>query len=144
PAAHARCDRRHHGHHGPDRPPGPDAPPARRVSAASAVVAHGVRKTYGEFPAVDGVDVEVPSGVCFGFLGPNGAGKTTLMKMIYGLARVDGGSLTVLGLDVTRERRALKARIGIVPQDDNLDREFTVRQNLVVQGGYFGLRRDAA
>jgi lipooligosaccharide transport system ATP-binding protein len=108
---------------------------------SSAVVAHEVRKTYASFTAVDGVDVEVPRGVCFGFLGPNGAGKTTLMKMIYGLARVDGGTLTVLGLDVTSERRELKARIGIVPQDDNLDREFTVRQNLVVHGGYFGLRR---
>jgi lipooligosaccharide transport system ATP-binding protein len=62
------------------------------------------------------------------------------MKMVYGLARVDGGTLTVLGRDVVRERRAVKDRIGVVPQDDNLDREFTVRQNLVVQGGYFGLR----
>jgi lipooligosaccharide transport system ATP-binding protein len=109
-----------------------------------AVRAEAVRKAYGTFTAVDGVDVEVPRGVCFGFLGPNGAGKTTLMKMVYGLARVDGGRLEILGLDATRDRRAIKQRIGVVPQDDNLDREFTVRRNLVVQADYYGVRGDAA
>ncbi|HKH22270.1 MAG TPA: ATP-binding cassette domain-containing protein, partial [Solirubrobacterales bacterium] len=87
----------------------------------AAVVASGLMKSYGERLAVDGIDFEVEPGVCFGFLGPNGAGKTTTMKMIYGLATVDGGELTVLGLDAARERREIKSRIGVVPQETNLD-----------------------
>ncbi|HKF81249.1 MAG TPA: ABC transporter ATP-binding protein [Thermoleophilaceae bacterium] len=108
----------------------------------SAVSAHGLVKRYGEILAVDGIDFEVPAGVCFGFLGPNGAGKTTTMKMIYGLAEVDAGELSVLGLDVRRKRREVKARIGVVPQEQNLDRELTVRENLYVQALYHGLPAD--
>jgi lipooligosaccharide transport system ATP-binding protein len=81
----------------------------------------------------------VQRGECFGFLGPNGAGKTTTMKMIYGLARVGDGSLEVLGLDVASNRRAVKARLGVVPQEDNLDRDLTVGENLLVHAGYHGL-----
>jgi lipooligosaccharide transport system ATP-binding protein len=88
---------------------------------------------------VDGIDFRVSEGECFGFLGPNGAGKTSTMKMIYGLATIDGGTLHVLGHDVARDRRAVKARIGVVPQEDNLDRAFEVRENLIVHGNYFGL-----
>jgi lipooligosaccharide transport system ATP-binding protein len=108
----------------------------------SAVEARGLVKRYGHIEAVDGIDFEVRPGECFGFLGPNGAGKTTTMKMIYGLAAVDGGELRVLGLDVQRERREVKARIGVVPQEQNLDRELSVRENLTVQALYHGLPAD--
>jgi lipooligosaccharide transport system ATP-binding protein len=108
----------------------------------SAVVASGLTKRYGDLVAVDGVDFKVRAGECFGFLGPNGAGKTTTMKMIYGLASVDDGELSVLGLDVRRQRREVKARLGVVPQEQNLDRELTVREQLEVQTLYFGLPSD--
>jgi lipooligosaccharide transport system ATP-binding protein len=109
---------------------------------SAAVSAHELVKRYGKIVAVDGIEFEVPTGVCFGFLGPNGAGKTTTMKMIYGLAHVDDGELSVLGLDVRRERREVKARIGVVPQEQNLDRELTVRENLEVQALYHGVSAD--
>jgi lipooligosaccharide transport system ATP-binding protein len=108
----------------------------------AAVRARALRKRYGAIVAVDGIDFDVSAGVCFGFLGPNGAGKTTTMKMIYGLAAVDEGELTVLGLDIRRRRRDVKARIGVVPQEQNLDRELTVREQLAVQALYHGLPAD--
>jgi lipooligosaccharide transport system ATP-binding protein len=104
-----------------------------------AVEARSLTKRYGGFVAVDRVDFAVSEGECFGFLGPNGAGKTSTMKMIYGLATIDAGSLNVLGQDVVRNRRSVKARIGVVPQEENLDRGFTVAENLTVHGNYFGL-----
>jgi lipooligosaccharide transport system ATP-binding protein len=103
------------------------------------VVGRRLSKRYGERVAVDGIDFEVPAGICFGFLGPNGAGKTTTMKMIYGLVAIGGGELRVLGLDAARERRRIKARLGVVPQESNLDGDLTVRENLVVHARYFGL-----
>jgi lipooligosaccharide transport system ATP-binding protein len=106
----------------------------------SAVRGRGLRKHYGTLTAVDGIDFDVQAGECFGFLGPNGAGKTTTMKMIYGLAAVEEGELSVLGLDARSERRAIKSRIGVVPQEQNLDRELSVRENLEVQAMYHGLR----
>jgi lipooligosaccharide transport system ATP-binding protein len=109
------------------------------TAAGPAVVAHELAKSYGERVAVAGIDFEVEPGICFGFLGPNGAGKTTTMKMIYGLATVDGGELQVLGLDATRERRAIKSRLGVVPQETNLDGDLTVRENLLQQARYFGI-----
>ena len=112
--------------------------------SAVAVHARALSKAYDGRVAVDGVDFDVRAGECFGFLGPNGAGKTTTMKMIYGLAAIGGGTLEVLGRDVARERRQVKARLGVVPQDDNLDRELTVRENLIVQASYFGLSGRAA
>ena len=108
----------------------------------SAVRARGLRKRYGALVAVDGIDFEVREAECFGFLGPNGAGKTTTMKMIYGLAGVDEGALCVLGLDARTERRAVKSRIGVVPQEQNLDRELTVRENLDMQAVYHGVPAD--
>jgi lipooligosaccharide transport system ATP-binding protein len=108
----------------------------------AAVSARALVKRYGKIVAVDGIDFDVPAGVCFGFLGPNGAGKTTTMKMIYGLAQVDAGELSVLGLDARRKRREVKARIGVVPQEQNLDRELTVRENLAIQALYHGVRAD--
>jgi lipooligosaccharide transport system ATP-binding protein len=107
--------------------------------SALAVRARALSKAYDGRVAVDGIDFDVRAGECFGFLGPNGAGKTTTMKMIYGLAAIGAGTLEVLGRDVARERRAVKARLGVVPQEDNLDRELTVRENLIVQASYFGL-----
>ncbi len=108
-----------------------------------AVVARSLTKSYGDRVAVAGIDFEVQPGICFGFLGPNGAGKTTTMKAIYGLAAIDGGELRVLGMDARRQRRAIKARIGVVQQETNLDGELTVRENLLYQAGYFGLDRAA-
>jgi lipooligosaccharide transport system ATP-binding protein len=110
----------------------------------SAVVARGLSKSYGERVAVDGIDFVVGPAICFGFLGPNGAGKTTTMKMMYGLATVDAGELLVLDLDVTTARRAIKRRLGVVPQETNLDGDLTVRENLLQQARYFGIEEDAA
>jgi lipooligosaccharide transport system ATP-binding protein len=93
---------------------------------------------------VDGVDFTVGRAECFGFLGPNGAGKTTTMKMIYGLASVGEGTLEVLGLDVAVKRREVKARIGVVPQEDNLDGDLNVGENLLVHAGYHGMGGRAA
>ena len=99
------------------------------------MVARALEKSYGERRAVDGIDFEVPAGICFGFLGPNGAGKTTTMKMIYGLAAIGRrASCGCSDMDAVRERRRIKARIGVVPQETNLDGELTVRENLVVHG----------
>ncbi len=108
------------------------------------MVAVGLRKSYGDRLAVDGIDFVVEPGTCFGFLGPNGAGKTTTMKMIYGLSAIGGGELVVLGLDAARERRQIKQRLGVVPQDTNLDGELTLRENLLVHAAYYGVERELA
>jgi lipooligosaccharide transport system ATP-binding protein len=108
-------------------------------SAEPAVFARGLEKSYAGRVAVDGIDFEVQPGICFGFLGPNGAGKTTTMKMIYGLVAVEGGELRVLGLNARRQRREIKSRIGVVPQETNLDGDLTIRENLIFQGRYFGV-----
>ena len=109
-----------------------------------AVTARSLRKSYGERVAVAGVDFDVHPASCFGFLGPNGAGKTTTMKMIYGLATVGGGELRVLGLDARTQRRAIKSRLGVVPQETNLDGDLTVMENLLVQASYFGIDQATA
>jgi len=111
-------------------------------AASPAVEARGLVKLYGEITAVRGIDFAVRHGECFGFLGPNGAGKTSTMKAIYGLANIDGGELRVLGLDARTHRREIKSRIGVVPQEQNLDGELTVRENLVMQAVYHGIRAD--
>ncbi len=117
----------------------------REIAPASSpeatLTAHGLRKSYGDFRAVKGVDFEVYRGECFGFLGPNGAGKTTTMKMIYGAAVPTAGELVVAGLDVARHERAVKRRIGVVPQENNLDDDLKVKENLLVYGRYFDLPR---
>src|SRR5919108_4428707 len=109
-----------------------------------AVLATGLSKSYAGRVAVDSIDFEVEPGICFGFLGPNGAGKTTTMKMIYGLASIDAGELAVLGLDAARDRRRIKQRLGVVPQETNLDGELSVRENLIVHAGYFGIEPGVA
>ena len=111
---------------------------------ATTIEARGLCKRYKGLVAVDGVDFSVVEGECFGFLGPNGAGKTSTMKMIYGLATIDGGTLRVLGQDVSCSRRRVKARIGVVPQEENLDYAFSVREGLIVHADYFGLEREHA
>jgi lipooligosaccharide transport system ATP-binding protein len=108
------------------------------------VLARALAKSYGERVAVGGIDFQVPAGICFGFLGPNGAGKTTTMKMIYGLATVGDGELRVLGMDARTDRRQIKARIGVVPQETNLDGDLTVRENLIQQANYFGISEEKA
>src|ERR1700761_4246433 len=105
------------------------------------VHARGLTKRFGEFPAVDGIDVEVRRGESFGFLGPNGAGKSSTMRMIACVSPRTAGELSVLGMDPDVEGPKIRARIGVVPQADLLDAELTVRQNLQVYGRYFGLSR---
>ncbi len=107
----------------------------------TTLFARDLKKTYGAFVAVKGVDFEVHRGECFGFLGPNGAGKTTTMKMIYAAAVPTGGELRVAGLDVRSAEREVKRRIGVVPQENNLDEDLKVKENLLVYGRYFDLPR---
>jgi lipooligosaccharide transport system ATP-binding protein len=105
------------------------------------VQARGLRKRFGDFEAVRGVDVDVARGEAFGFLGPNGAGKSSTMRMIACVSPRTDGSLQVLGSDPESDGPRIRARIGVVPQLDNLDQELTVRQNLEIYGRYFGLPR---
>ena len=97
-----------------------------------AISLHGVRKRFGEIVAVDGLDLEVPSGVCFGLLGPNGAGKSTTMRMLTAQALADEGSIRVLEFEIPRESKQARAAMGVVPQLDNLDTELSVRHILTV------------
>jgi lipooligosaccharide transport system ATP-binding protein len=106
---------------------------------ARPVLARELTKRFGDFVAVDGIDFEVQPGETFGLLGPNGAGKSSTMKMISTVSPVTGGELVVLGLDPARDGRRIRARLGVVPQEDNLDLELTVRDNLIIYGRYFGL-----
>ncbi len=108
------------------------------------IVAENLVKKYGDFVAVKGVNFVVHHGECFGLLGPNGAGKTSICRMIYGFSPVTAGSLKIFGEDIMSRPRAIKARIGVVPQDDDLDPALSVRENMLVYAGYFHLRREAA
>jgi lipooligosaccharide transport system ATP-binding protein len=105
------------------------------------VEAAGLVKRFGDFTAVDGIDVTVEPGEFFGFLGPNGAGKSSTMRMIGCVSPPTAGDLSVLGMDVREHGAAIRARLGVVPQMDNLDNELTVFENLLVYGRYFGLPR---
>jgi lipooligosaccharide transport system ATP-binding protein len=100
----------------------------------------GVRKAYGTNEVVCGVDLELVPGECYGLLGPNGAGKTTTLRLALGLAEPDAGEITLLGEPIPRRAREARVRLGVVPQVDNLDPDFTVAENLLVYGRYFGLR----
>jgi len=104
----------------------------------------GVVKRYGDLVAVDGVDLSVPAGTCFGLIGPNGAGKTTLLKMLVGLSPISEGQIQVFGLDVARHRRQVNQRLGVVPQEGSLDTSLTAFDNLVLFAGYFGIPRRLA
>ncbi|CUH96066.1 Nod factor export ATP-binding protein I [Propionispora sp. 2/2-37] len=109
------------------------------------VRAENLAKSYGEFRALKGISFIIASRQCVGFLGHNGAGKTTTMRMLYGLTTIDEGTLWLFGEKVnTLTPSRLKQRLGIVPQEDNLDIELTVLENLEIYGGYFGLNRSQA
>lgn len=113
------------------------------MSAPGPVItATALTKSFGDFVAVDALDLEVEAGECFGMLGPNGAGKTSTMRMFGCASPVTAGTLTVLGSDVDAPGagRRIKGRLGVVPQDDSLDEELTVEENLVVYARYFGIR----
>ena len=103
------------------------------------VEAHGLLKRFGDFTAVDRVDFSIARGESFGFLGPNGAGKTSTMRMISCMSPVSGGTLRVLGLDPATDGPRIRARMGLVPQDDSLDLELSVLDNLMIYGRYFDL-----
>lgn len=105
----------------------------------AAVHASNLTKRYGSFTAVDGIHFEIPPGVCFGILGPNGAGKTTTIRMITCRFPPDAGVLRVLGMDVTTQARQIKAKSGLVPQENNMDEDLTLTENLELYGRYFGL-----
>ena len=105
------------------------------------VEARGLTKRFGDFTAVDAIDFDIRKGEAFGFLGPNGAGKTSTMKMITTVSPITEGKLTVFGLDPATDGRAIRSRIGVVPQEDNLDLELTVAENLYIYGRYHDMTR---
>jgi lipooligosaccharide transport system ATP-binding protein len=105
------------------------------------VHARGLVKRFGDLTAVDAIDFDVQQGEAFGFLGPNGAGKSSTMRMIGCVSPPSGGTLRVLGLDPVKKGADIRARLGVVPQEDTLDMELTVRENMLIYGRYFGLHR---
>jgi lipooligosaccharide transport system ATP-binding protein len=105
------------------------------------VQARGLTKRFGDFTAVDAVDFDIQEGEAFGFLGPNGAGKTSTMKMITTVSPITEGKLSVFGVDPMTNGRAIRQRIGVVPQEDNLDLELTVSENLYIYGRYHDMRK---
>ena len=121
----------------------PDPAPAEDPSAdprgGPLVQGKALTKHFGDEVAVDGIDFTVQQGEVFGFLGPNGAGKTTTMRMIACVSPITDGELRVLGMNPVHDGAAIRARIGVVPQEDNLDTELTVADNLLIYGRYFGL-----
>jgi len=110
-------------------------------NGSQPVWAHQLRKSFGKVEAVRGIDVEVRQGEAFGFLGPNGAGKSSTVRMIACVSPRTGGELRVLGMDPNTDGPQIRARLGVVPQQDSLDSELTVRENLHIYGRYFGLSR---
>ena len=113
----------------------PDLPP---------IEARGLVKRYGDFTAVDGIDFDVAVGECVALLGPNGAGKTTTIRMLTGFSPITDGSIRVFGRDVAKDTRVVKSLMGICPQEDNLDPDFSVRKNLLVFARYFGMEKNLA
>jgi lipooligosaccharide transport system ATP-binding protein len=103
-----------------------------------------LRKSYGELQAVDGVSFRLSPGECFGMLGPNGAGKTSTIRMLHAASPPTAGTLRIFGLDMTRDWRAIKARLGVCQQENNLDPDLTVLQNLEVFARYFDVPKEAA
>ncbi len=123
----------------PDTIPASNPPPAEAV-----IVARNLRKNYKDFQAVKDINFEVYQQECFGLLGPNGAGKSTTIRMLHCISPISAGSLVVLGHSVTGDIRPIKAQLGVVPQDNNLDTDLTVLQNLLVYARYFDIGRAEA
>ena len=107
----------------------------------SLVQARGLTKRFGDFTAVDSIDFDINKGEAFGFLGPNGAGKTSTMKMITTVSPITEGKLAVFGIDPNVDGRSIRQRIGVVPQEDNLDQELTVAENLYIYGRYHDMKK---
>ena len=107
----------------------------------SLISARGLTKKYGDFTAVDGIDFDVAKGESFGLLGPNGAGKSTTMRIIAATSLRTSGTITILGRDPEEHGPQVRAHLGVVPQQDNLDSELTVTENLYIYGRYFGLSK---
>lgn len=104
--------------------------------------AQNLRKSYAGQTVVDGLSLTINKGECYGLLGPNGAGKTTTLRLMLGLIEPESGSLSLLGFDVPQHAREARLRVGVVPQVDNLDPDFTVAENLLVYGRYFGMKEN--
>ena len=107
----------------------------------SLIIARGLTKKFGDFVAVDAIDFEVKKGESFGLLGPNGAGKSTTMRIIAATSHRSSGTITVLDRDPEEHGPQIRAHLGVVPQQDNLDTELTVYENLYIYGRYFGLSK---
>jgi lipooligosaccharide transport system ATP-binding protein len=114
------------------------------MSSNVAIEIKDLRKKYEDKIAVDGINLEIYKGECFGLLGPNGAGKTTAMKMMYCSALITSGELYILGLNAKKNAREIKSRIGVVPQEDGLDPDFTVLENLLVYATYNNIPKEEA
>lgn len=110
------------------------------VTAVSVLTAENICKRYGDREVVAGLDLNLKRGECYGLLGPNGAGKTTTLRMLLGLTEPDTGTINLLGYPIPKSAREGRIRVGVVPQMDNLDPDFTVRENLIVYGRYFGFK----
>lgn len=108
------------------------------------IVARNLKKTFGSFTAVDDISFNVDKGICFGILGPNGAGKTSTIRMIYGFSPLTSGDIFVFGLDIKKQYRKIKARIGVCQQDNTLDPDLTVMQNFKVFARYFNIEKKTA
>ncbi len=109
------------------------------MTLMNVVTARGLAKDYGSLRAVDGIDFEIVKGECFGFLGPNGAGKTTVMRIVFCFMPPSSGEVKVFGQDVAARPSLIKAKIGVMPQEDNLDPDLTVLENLIVYARYFDI-----
>ncbi len=114
------------------------------VTSTAIIAARNLTKRFGDQVVVDNIDLDVHAGECFGLLGPNGAGKTTTLRMLLGLTPPSAGKLEVLGLAIPEHARKMRERAGVVPQQDNLDPDFTVTENLRVYASYFGLTESQA
>ncbi len=109
--------------------------------STSLVTARGLTKKFGDFVAVDAIDFDVAKGESFGLLGPNGAGKSTTMRIVGATSQRTSGDLTILGMDPEKFGPQIRAHLGVVPQQDNLDMNLSVSENLYIYGRYFGLSR---
>jgi ABC-2 type transport system ATP-binding protein len=117
-----------------------DPAAARAPIAVPALKIDRLVKRYGDFTAVDGISFEVAEGEFFGLLGPNGAGKTTTINAIVGLAQITGGSISLFGYDVVNDWRAARRQVGLAPQEYNFDRYLNIRDVLIYQAGYYGIK----